>query len=224
MRSDVSDSSSDDAGGMFQGTPPAPAGYLASLRGDGPPRLPIQPAASPVVAARWNAPGEPNPLLEAAARARQGARPAPDQGVTPQRNNRFFNVLDARLGDLADSLALPRNYLRGLAAHESGYYDDHNLGLANPLGLTKAGGPNLAFPSVDDAIAYWRQLYGGQVRGASSPEDFAQRLLGRRDGAKVSGWNQYNDEDKRWPQKVVNTINSIGRRREKWKDEQNFDR
>ncbi|MEJ0071202.1 MAG: hypothetical protein WDO24_23425 [Pseudomonadota bacterium] len=138
------------------------------------------------------------------------------------RKNRFFDALDSRLADAAASLGLPRHYVQGLAAFESGYYDDHNRGLSNPLGLTRAGKNNLSFSSPDDAIAYWKQLYGPQVQGATSPEDFARRLLGQLNGKPVPGWNRYNAGDD-WAGNMVGTINSIDRHRQTWDSQRDYE-
>ena len=130
--------------------------------------------------------------------------------------NRFFDQLYAPLRGLATSLGLPENYILGLSAYESFYYENHNLALKNPFGLTHAGKDNLQFKSVDEAVAYWKSLYGDQVRGATSPQDFAQRLEGAVNGKPVPGWHKYNDVKKDWENEVVNTINSIGMHKSIW--------
>jgi hypothetical protein len=88
---------------------------------------------------------------------------------------------------LADELGIPVGYLLALSAYESGYLDDHNAALNNPFGLTEAGGNNIKFKSIDDAIAYWKSQYGDQVRGVKSLEEFAERLRGKKDGKPVPG-------------------------------------
>jgi hypothetical protein len=142
--------------------------------------------------------------------------------VEPPRD--VFNVIDSGSGALASSLGLPRHYIQGLAAHESGWYDDHNCGLSNPLGLTDGGKNNLAFPSIDDAFSYFKKQYGDQVQGATSPSDFTQRLRGMLNGKPVSGWHRYNTADTDWETRVRNNINSIDARRQTWWNNQNFDR
>jgi hypothetical protein len=193
--------------GAAASSPPTPAG-AALLRGLMPPPAPSVPASAPDGAA---------PATPASSAA---ASPLPNDS----RINRFFNVLDSRLSDAATNLGVPRHYLQGLAAFESSYYDDPSPSRANPLGLTNAGKEKLSFPSADDAIAYWQKLYGGQVRGATSPEDFAQRLQGMRDGKPVAGWNRYNSDDNAWIPKLVGVINSVDRHRQTWQSQQNFDR
>ena len=57
----------------------------------------------------------------------------------------------------------------GLAAYESGWLDSHNRALNDPFGATHHGGPNVAYDSIADAVAYWEKKYGPVVRGASQP-------------------------------------------------------
>jgi hypothetical protein len=130
--------------------------------------------------------------------------------------NQFFNTLDAKLSRLSDELGLPREYIEGLSAHESKYWGEHGEELNNPFGLTQAGHNNLRYQSVDDAIAYWKKQYGDQVRGATSPEDFVQRLQGKKNGVRQKGWHQYNVKDPAWEAKVLGMITSVKRRRVIW--------
>jgi hypothetical protein len=148
--------------------------------------------------------------------------PNDDRSPLPNQNlhNRFFDTLDSSLSNEAASLDLPRDYLQGLAAFETGYYDDHNRKITNPFGLTQAGRNNLSFPSEDAAIAYFMDQYGGQIRGATSPEDFAQRIQGLLDGKPVPGWHRYNSRNKDWIPNLVSTINSVGRHRQTWESQQ----
>jgi hypothetical protein len=145
------------------------------------------------------------------------ARKSADTTKPPQtsvqnspQHKRFFDQLHKPLSDLATRLGVPESYIIGLPAYESGYLDDHNQALNNPFGLTHGGGNNLNFPTVDDAVKNWEKLYGQQVKGATSPEDFVGRLQGKLDGNPVNGWDQ----------QVLGTINSIGRRTQAWKNGQ----
>lgn len=137
----------------------------------------------------------------------------------PPNFKRFFDTVYAPLSRAAKQLGLPEDYLLGLSAHESGHLDDHNFEINNPLGLTHAGGRNASYPSIDRAVDYWMGEYGGQVRGATSPEDFASRMEGMRDGRQVPGWKVYNSRDPYWKTKVVRNINSIGRHKQDWKSD-----
>lgn len=130
--------------------------------------------------------------------------------------NRFFDDLDTPLTKLASDLGLPPDYIQGLAAFESEWFNDHNRDLNNPLGLTHGGGSNLHPQSVAGAIAYWKSLYGDQVEGATSPEDFAARLEGERDGQKVPGWRVYNSVNTEWRTGIAGTIRSIPKWRARW--------
>jgi len=140
----------------------------------------------------------------------------PNQVRNPERVDSFFTRAHGPLAKLAQELGLPESYILGLAAHESFWMDPHNTRLNNPFGLTAGGGNNLSFSSVEEAISYWVSLYGNQVRGARSPEDFAARLLGELDGARVPGWRRYNSVDPAWRQKVLAVIATIERCRPLW--------
>lgn len=134
----------------------------------------------------------------------------------PSNIDRFFDQLYSPLSRLAQDLGLPESYLLGLSAYESSYLDDHNRALNNPFGVTRAGGNNIQYKSVDDAISYWKSQYGDQVRGATSAQDFAQRLEGVLNGVPVAGWHKYNSVNPRWESEVTATVQSVGRRKEIW--------
>lgn len=134
----------------------------------------------------------------------------------PAHVNAFFNVLDAPLSTMARDLGLNLHYIEGLSAFESGWYDAHNRGLCNPFGLTKAGGNNLHFSSVREAIAYWLTIYADQVKGAKTPLDFAKRLEGVSNGVAVRGWHKYNSVNLVWEQKLVEQIRTVETRRGIW--------
>lgn len=139
----------------------------------------------------------------------------------PSRNlahvHRFFNELHDPLTEAAQRLGIPPAWLMGLSSYESGWLDDHNTRLNNPLGLAKGGADNLTFRSRDEAIRYWESLYGTQVRGAQNPADFVGRLLGERDGQAVPGWRRYNSETPAWRGKVLEQIETIQRRLPLWR-------
>ena len=112
---------------------------------------------------------------------------------------------------------MPEDYILGHAAAESGWLDNHNLPLNNPFGYTKAGGRNLSFKSIADAVAAYRRDYGPQIQGASNPKDFAERLEGLRNGAPVPGWRRYNTRDQqKYEKKIVDLIQSIPRHKAEW--------
>ncbi len=134
---------------------------------------------------------------------------------TPQQDA-FFTALDSPLTQLAGQLGAPSSYLLGLSAFENGYLDPHNTALNNPFGLTQAGGNNISFTSLSSAISYFNSLYGNQIAGATSPQDFAQRLEGVLNGAPVPGWHTYNTVNANWENSLVSIINSIPTRETNW--------
>ena len=82
--------------------------------------------------------------------------------------------------------------------------------------MIAGGGNNLSFASIDEAIAYWSRLYGNQVRGATSPEDFVGRLLGEINGSPMPGWRRYNSKDSLWREKTLGLIETVERRMPLW--------
>ena len=131
--------------------------------------------------------------------------------------NRFFDLLDVKLSKMTKDVGVDDwKYIAGLSALESGYLNDHNLSLNNPFGLTKAGGNNIKFSSIDASITYWISQYGGQVKGAVSAIDFVQRCEGVLNGKPVPGWHKYNTVNAAWEKSVIGAINSVEKRRNIW--------
>jgi hypothetical protein len=80
----------------------------------------------------------------------------------------------------------------------------------DPFGVTHRGGPNVHYDSIESAVAYWERRYGPVVRGASSPEEFVQRLFA----------DHYNGADAGWRRNVLRAIRSIPRRLSTWRARQ----
>jgi hypothetical protein len=144
------------------------------------------------------------------------ARPAPAAEGGPRDFNRFFNTVYQPLSDLAKELGVPEDYLLGHAAYESGYLDNHDFPLNNPFGYTKAGGRNLAFRSIAAAVAAYRDDYGTQIRGATSAQDFAERIEGRLAGKPVPGWRKYNSKTDEYEANVLRVIASVAHHKADW--------
>lgn len=62
----------------------------------------------------------------------------------PEHVNKFFDDLYEPISKMANDLNVDENWLLALASYESGWYNEHNRGLKNPFGLTRAGGRNLS--------------------------------------------------------------------------------
>jgi flagellum-specific peptidoglycan hydrolase FlgJ len=107
----------------------------------------------------------------------RGAKPARRAGIPDRRPRQFFDTLYPPVHALAQRLGIDETWLLGLSAYESGWLGPHNRDLNDPFGVTHGGGPNAAYASITDAVASWEKKYGPIVRGATSREDFAQRLL-----------------------------------------------
>ena len=129
-----------------------------------------------------------------------GGRPA--QAAFPADKDPFFDTLYAPVHDIAERLGIDESWLLGLAAHESGWLQPHNRDINNPFGVTHAGRSDVQYDSMSDAIAAWERRFGPVVQGATSAEDFAQRLLAA----------SYNKKDPKWLQGVLDGIKSVQRR------------
>lgn len=121
--------------------------------------------------------------------------------------NAFFDTLYPQVHALVQRLGIDETWLLGLAAYESFWLGPHDRRLNNPFGVTHGGGRNVGYDSIAAAVGYWEKKYGPIVRGATGPEDFAQRL-----------WEKgYNTENKEWRSRLVGVIRSAPRRLNQWK-------
>jgi hypothetical protein len=119
----------------------------------------------------------------------------------------FFDTLYPQVSALAQTLGIDESWLLGLGAYESYWLGPHDRRLNNPFGVTHGGGRNVGYGSIGAAVDYWERRYGPVVRGATSPEDFAQRL-----------WDAgYNKKNPHWRRDLVRTIRSVPRRLKDWK-------
>jgi hypothetical protein len=121
--------------------------------------------------------------------------------------DKFFDTVYSQFHDLAQRLGIDERWLLGLAALESGYLVQHDRELNDPFGVTHGGGPNVHYNSIADAVAYWERRYGPTVRGATSAEDFVQRLYNAK----------YNTRTQDWRGRVLDVIHSIPHRLSAWK-------
>jgi hypothetical protein len=124
----------------------------------------------------------------------------PERGSTLEQRIRFYGSLYDRLQAMAKRLEIPVEWLLGLAAHESGWLNEHNWPLRNPFGLTNGGKANLCFNTFRSVIDYWEKLFGPRVKGAKSLDAFLD-VLG-------TGENKYNSADPGWRDAVTKSIKS----------------
>jgi hypothetical protein len=132
-------------------------------------------------------------------------KPAPGEYQTGDPDA-FFDTLYDPVHALAHRLGIDENWLFGLALIESGWLDEHNRELNDPFGVTHAGGPNVQFDSMDDAVASWERHYGPVVQGATSAQDFVERLFAAK----------YNTNPG-WPGLILNGIRSVPSHLSAWK-------
>lgn len=133
-------------------------------------------------------------------------RPAADEYKTGNPD-KFFDTLQPGVEALAARLGIDESWLLGLGVHESGWLDAHNRRLNNPFGVTHAGGSNVGYASVAEALNYWERRFGSAVRGAISADDFVQRLRGAGYNSASSGWSSG----------VLGGIKSVQKRLPGWK-------
>jgi hypothetical protein len=149
---------------------------------------------------QWTDEGEDG-IVPAA--ARQSA-----QNAFPADKDPFFDTLYAPVHDVALRLDIDESWLLGLAAHEGGWLEQpHNREINNPFGVTHAGGRDVRYGSMNEAVAAWERRYGPVVRGATSADNFVQRLQTA----------PYNRADAGWSKHVLDAISSVQRRLGSWK-------
>jgi hypothetical protein len=135
--------------------------------------------------------------------------PAPQKArINPEHVDRFFDDLYEPIKQMAADLGVHEDWLLGLSSYESGWYNAHNRALNNPFGLTRAGGNNLRFDTVQDAIELWSRTFGPQVRNASTAQEFVTKLQG---GPRV-----YNSVNPEWSEKVLMQVRTIQIRKAIW--------
>ena len=94
----------------------------------------------------------------------------------PKHVRDFFKDLGRPLDDLAERLRVDPTAIKALSSYESGWYNAHNRALKNPFGLTKAGGRNLRFGSVEEAVNYFEQKIGPKISDARNIDEFIEKL------------------------------------------------
>ncbi len=123
-----------------------------------------------------------------------------NNSTTQEQRKRFYDCLYDKLEAMAKRLEIPVEWLLGLAAHESGWLDEHNWPLRNPFGLTAGGHNNFCFNTFRSVIDYWEKLYGQRVKGAKTVDEFLDAL------GKTKP--EYNSKDPKWRGEVKKSINS----------------
>jgi hypothetical protein len=162
------------------------------------PDEPRVPAGNPD-GGQWT--NEDNPLFIPDAQRKQ----VPDEYRTGDPDA-FFDTLYEPVHSLAQKLGIDEGWLFGLAVIESGWLDRHNRELNDPFGVTHAGRSNVQFDSMDDAVASWARHYGPVVQGATSAQDFVERLFTAK----------YNSNPG-WPGLILGGIRSVPSHLSAWK-------
>jgi hypothetical protein len=132
-----------------------------------------------------------------------GGGPEQKPDLCPADKRRFFNWLNDALGKMASDLNTTKSLMFTMAAKEGGWTEDsldHNQPLNNPFGVNsinrkgQAAG-NIAYPSLQSAVDYWKDKYGGRVGGTQTPDDFVNGLQHPKQG------RPYNSADPKYESK-----------------------
>lgn len=129
----------------------------------------------------------------------------------------FFESIEPVAQDMAKRLGIDPSWILGLGAFESGWFENPgSVDQNNPFGITKPRpGSNDSndrvpqhFDTVEDAVDAWEHIFGEQVRGATSAQDFVRRLQ------DTKAHNAYNSEDKQgkavdWARNVLGCIKGV---------------
>ena len=118
------------------------------------PAQPRVPAGNGLGSGRWSG-DEDMRAIPIAAR-----KPPPSAEYQTGDPDKFFDTLYAPAHALAERLGVDETWILGLAVHESGWLNQHDRDLNNPFGLTHAGGRNVAYDSIADAVTYWEKNSG----------------------------------------------------------------
>ena len=131
-----------------------------------------------------------------------GGRTTDSADPCPADKRRFFNWLASPLGKMAQDLNTTKTLMLTEAAKEGGWTTknlDHNQPLNNPFGVNKINSKgqasgNIAYPTLDAAIDYWKGRFGDRVRGTQTADDFINGLENPAQGqpynANVEGYTK----------------------------------
>jgi RHS repeat-associated protein len=104
--------------------------------------------------------------------------PPPQKGNCPTYIRNFFSDMIPLANQLGKAWDTDANFILGLSAMESGWLNDHNRGLFNPYGITKAdkNRNNRTFTSFQQATDFWSNNFGSFIKGAKTIADFVNSL------------------------------------------------
>jgi hypothetical protein len=114
----------------------------------------------------------------------------PAKRSCPADQQRFFTNISLYQW-IADQARTDVNYIMALSAHESGWNGPHSQELHNLFGTTKAGGRNLSYPSYKAAANSWVNNYASWVRGASTINQFVDKLLNHVPPYNINRYGDY---------------------------------
>jgi len=176
----------------YQGFIPVNASYTGNGNfvaiNQGPPTLQTSPNHDTNFAVLNGVTGNSEAYL---ARSPQNPAQDPFKGVTagignnncPPDKQRFFTWLATPLGKMAQDLNTTKTLMLTEAAKEGGWTTknlDHNQPLNNPFGVNKISGGkaagNVAYPTLDAAIDYWKGRFGDRVQGTQTADKFINGL------------------------------------------------
>ncbi len=121
--------------------------------------------------------------------------------LCPHVKKKFFHWMEKPLLDLATELSTNRDFLFAHSGYEAGWGDekglDHNIALNNPWGVNnirkrKAVG-NRHFASLEDAMEYYKKVYGKGVQGAKNIDDYINGLPQNYNTVNPHYWDTLKD-------------------------------
>ena len=122
------------------------------------------------------------------------------------QQRQFFALMKDPAAQVAEEYNFDPNFLLGLSAYESGWLGEHAMELNNPFGLTNAGGADLSYDSIADAISSWGSTYGPKAQGASTIQEFVNSL---QVDLRPDGLGPYNSANPNWGANVIATYHSV---------------
>jgi RHS repeat-associated protein len=115
---------------------------------------------------------------------------SPQSDPCPPTQARFFGFAHI-FANVAQKLDTNWLFVAAHSSYESGWLNKHNANLNNMFGLTRAGGRNLQFKSLEEGANLYTKILAPHVTGAKTIEDFIK-------GVRSAGYNSVNkDYDKK---------------------------
>lgn len=97
----------------------------------------------------------------------------PDPCGDDKRN--FYKQTDL-FKSMASQMNTDYRFIMAHAAHESGWLNQHNRNLNNLFGLTRGGGRNIKYSSLQEGANYYVKTYSKFLNGSKTMDEYVQNL------------------------------------------------